>query len=133
MPHLPQEKTHYPKRNGNIGGGMTNDAITSCRWFLHFVDRDPMEVTCYPSVSHDKILSYYPDAIAALPIAAADDDDRRACRQCLNLDGAQCQAIRFASKRLYQPAPDIPRRCADYAPGPDDRDQRQGFERWPGL
>jgi hypothetical protein len=41
---------------------------TSWRWLIHFVDRDPMEVTCSPEASHAEILAWYPSAVAAEPV-----------------------------------------------------------------
>jgi hypothetical protein len=50
------------------------------------------------------------------------------CQQCRNLTaGGLCRA----ATRRYSPTPDIGRRCTDFAPKPDDPDQRTGAERWP--
>ena len=62
------------------------------------------------------------------------NDDRRTCRQCLNLTRrGLCLAARrgeIAEIRNYEPSRDFPRRCEGYAPGPDDPDRRTGRERW---
>jgi hypothetical protein len=44
------------------------NAGTSWRWLVHFVDRDPLEVSCFPEASHAEILSDYPNAVAAEPV-----------------------------------------------------------------
>lgn len=54
-------------------------------------------------------------------------DDRRHCATCANLDGKRCGA------RQCLVMDDIPRRCFDYQPKPQDHDQRPGCERWPSL
>lgn len=38
-------------------------------WLFHFADRDDLPVTFAPAVDHAKALSYYPDAVAAEPLA----------------------------------------------------------------
>jgi len=38
-------------------------------WLFHFTDRDDLPVTFAPAVDHAKALSYYPDVVAAEPIA----------------------------------------------------------------
>lgn len=49
-----------------VGAG---DTATASRWWLiHFPDRDPLEVACYPDATHTDILERHPDAIAAEPI-----------------------------------------------------------------
>ena len=46
----------------------TSDPATAFRcWLLRFTDRDPLQVTCCPEVSHAGILKSYPDAVAAEP------------------------------------------------------------------
>lgn len=47
-----------------IGKGI---ATVSRWWRLHFPDREPVEVACFPPSTHDEILERYPDAIAAEP------------------------------------------------------------------
>ena len=54
-------------------------------------------------------------------------DDRRHCAACVNLNGNRCVA------RDCLVMDEIPRRCFDYQPKPDDRDQRPGAERWPSM
>ena len=68
-----------------------------------------------------------------------DDDDRIRCADCswLSMSGV-CRAAAprhkpVVANRGYQPVRDLPRRCEGFAPYGDNRDQRRGFERWPGL
>lgn len=68
-----------------------------------------------------------------------DQDDRRHCGQCANLRRDVCTIAEpkagalVVANRGYRPMREPPRRCAGYAPGPDDPDKRTGRERWPGL
>lgn len=34
-------------------------------WLIHYRDRDPVKVACYPDTTHAEILERYPDAVAA--------------------------------------------------------------------
>ena len=36
-------------------------------WLIHYPDRDPLEVACYPDATHADILERHPDAVAAEP------------------------------------------------------------------
>lgn len=57
-----KEKTAPPAK---VGAG---DTATASRWWLiHYTDRDPVEVACYPDGTHADILERHPDAIAAEP------------------------------------------------------------------
>ena len=56
--------------------------IRSRWWLLHFADREPVEVACFPDVSHDEILERHPDAIAAEPIPLRSNETSRACSTC---------------------------------------------------
>ncbi len=48
-----------------VGAG---DTATASRWWLiHYADRDPLEVACYPDATHAEMLERYPDAITAEP------------------------------------------------------------------
>lgn len=64
-------------------------------------------------------------------------DDRRTCRQCLNLTvcGGCLAAQRGELNALstYEPIQDLPQRCEGYLPDEDDWDSRPGWLRWPGL
>ncbi len=64
------------------------------------------------------------------------EDDRRRCRQCLNLKGEACSIAKpgglVRASKGYRPA-NLPMRCAGYSPKAGDTDQRAGAERWPGL
>jgi hypothetical protein len=56
------EKTAPPAK---VGPG---DTATASRWWLiHYPDRDPLEVACYPDAAHADILERHPDAVAAEP------------------------------------------------------------------
>lgn len=44
---------------------------TSTWWRLHYVDRDPLEVSLTPPATHAEILEWHPDAVAAEPFAPA--------------------------------------------------------------
>ena len=68
---------------------------------------------------------------------AWNEDDRRRCTHCLNLlQNGVCKAAGpggpIVAARGYRPD-QIPRRCPEYRPCPDDPDRRPGRERWPGL
>jgi hypothetical protein len=43
-------------------------ATNSVRWLLHYTDRDSLEVTFCPEVTHAEILERHPDAVAAEPL-----------------------------------------------------------------
>lgn len=45
-------------------------AATSWRWVLHYQDRDPVELHTTPESTLAEVLRDFPDAIAAIPIAA---------------------------------------------------------------
>lgn len=64
------------------------------------------------------------------------EDDRRRCRQCLNLKGEACLIAKpgglVCASKGYRPA-NLPMRCAGYSPSLWDKDQRAGTDRWPGL
>ena len=66
---------------------------------------------------------------------AALADDRRTCRQCLNLArNGRCLAAGRGeipmTSRQYAPDPDQWQRCIGYAPGADDSNQRPGDKRY---
>lgn len=136
--------------------GSDETPILSCWWRVHYVDRDPVEVTCCPEATLSDILDLRPDAIAAEPFipiivepsapteeelqtteARADpDDDRRTCSQCANLIVRRCLAARrgeIIASSNYEPIRDLLRRCEGYVPRADDPDRRHGRERWPAL
>jgi hypothetical protein len=68
---------------------------------------------------------------------ATVDSGLRSCTECRNIsDEGFCRAVRrgeLRGVRTWQPDPTLSRRCVSYAPGPDNRDQRPGRERWPFL
>jgi hypothetical protein len=58
------------QRNGLLLAIKTgaNDVQNAYRWWLlHYLDRDPVEVSCTPPASHTEILDRHPDAVAAEP------------------------------------------------------------------
>ena len=75
-----------------------------------------------------------PDQIRA---RKGGSDDRRTCKQCLNLEDRSCIVARpggvVSARRWYEPVADILQRCPGYRPSQDDPNQRLGTERWPGL
>lgn len=62
-------------------------------------------------------------------------DDRRTCRQCLNLRGRVSAVATpgglVSANKGYRPAADTLHRFAAYLPDVDDHDQRLDSERWP--
>lgn len=77
-----------------------------------------------------------PEVLALLG-TPADTDDRRHCHQCANLAGnGLCRAAErgeLPTSRQYRPIDWPPRRCAAFAPTPQDPDQRPGRLRWPWI
>ncbi len=56
------------KTAGPPGNVHTSDTTTTFQWWLiHFSDREPVEVACYPAAIYADILAGRPDAIAAEP------------------------------------------------------------------
>jgi hypothetical protein len=53
--------------SGTSEADANGEVPASCCWLIHFVDRDPLPVTCCPALLHAEILGRYPDAIAAEP------------------------------------------------------------------
>ena len=53
---------------GNIVKNNSEIEITSIWWLLHFVDREPMQVTIKPPCNQSIALSFHPDAIVAEPL-----------------------------------------------------------------
>lgn len=51
-------------------------------WLLHFVDREPVEVACFPDVTHAEILERHPEAIAAEPINRVVIQSTTSCSTC---------------------------------------------------
>lgn len=59
----PKERKAAPP--AKVGAG---DTATASRWWLiHFSDRDPLQVACYPDATHAEILERHPKALAAEP------------------------------------------------------------------
>lgn len=49
-------------------GGETASDVQAQRWVIHFADRDPLEVTFAPAVTHAEALASYRCGVAAEPI-----------------------------------------------------------------
>jgi hypothetical protein len=60
----PQEEKSAPP--AKVGAG---DTVTAFRWLIHYPDRDPVEVACWPDATGADILEQHPDAVAAEPLA----------------------------------------------------------------
>ena len=52
---------------GSLILGIGDTSTTYCWWLVHFRDRNPVEVACYPEATRTEILEKYPDAVAAKP------------------------------------------------------------------
>jgi len=116
------------------------DNADAARWLadlaLH-LDTTPAALLAAGVILPDEVAYYRdrdPQAMAdalrrAHPgrFVAREPDDRRHCRTCRQLAGTRCRARRLLV------LDDLPRRCSDYLPMPDDPDQRPGRDRWPGL
>ena len=72
-----EEKTAPPAK---VSPGDT--ATASIRWLIHYSDRDPVELACYPDATHAEILEWHPDAIAAEPINLRKPEPARSCSTC---------------------------------------------------
>jgi hypothetical protein len=51
-------------------------------WLVHYPDREPVEVACFPPATHAEILERRPDAIAAEPINQDAPAPITACSTC---------------------------------------------------
>lgn len=117
------------------------DNTDAARWLAdvaRHLDTTPAALLAAGVILAEEVASYYrdrdPHAMAdALRrvhpdrFTAREPDDRRHCAACMNLAGTRCQARRLLVMD------DLPRRCSDYLPTPDDPDQRPGRDRWPSL
>lgn len=57
----------------NVGNNLPEAANDSShdrhfRWLIHFPDRDPVEHTFLPELTHAEVMAWHPDAIAAEPM-----------------------------------------------------------------
>lgn len=103
--------------------------------------------TCKPATAAPESLVCFSSttaSITSVPIEIADEstvapahdpqDDRRFCRQCLNLRGRTCAIAApgtlVSANRGYQPMLKVLHRCAGYLPNACDHDQRRGDVRW---
>lgn len=55
-----------PAPPAKVCPGETSTA--SCWWLIHYPDREPLELACYPDATHAEILERHPDAVVAEPI-----------------------------------------------------------------
>jgi hypothetical protein len=121
---------------------MTADEESAIRaWLAHIEETDAAIIAvvldqCRVDV---EARGYFLRQAGEVPRPAPFDDDRRYCDQCKNLRRDVCTIAEpktgalVVANRGYRPVREPPRRCAGYAPGPDDPDRRPGRERWPGL
>lgn len=58
-----------------------DDTATSFAWLIHFTDRDPLQVSFSPEVTHAEALASYPDAVTAEPIVTPPPIGA-SCRDC---------------------------------------------------
>lgn len=64
---LPILKAHKPGILAALQEA-ANESMPASRWWLiHFPDREPLEVACFPDTTHAEMLARYPEAIAAEP------------------------------------------------------------------
>lgn len=57
-------------------------------WLLHFSDREPVQVACFPDVPHAEILERHPKAVAAEPInQAISEPAHTSCKTCSHVTG----------------------------------------------
>jgi hypothetical protein len=47
--------------------GADDTATASRWWFVHYLDRDPVQVACCPAAIHAEIMEWHPGAVAAEP------------------------------------------------------------------
>lgn len=64
--------TRDTSQNGNDGhdgreASASDPEITSLWWRIHYLNRQPEEVSCCPPATHAEMLAWRPDAIAAEP------------------------------------------------------------------
>ncbi|MDP2964024.1 MAG: hypothetical protein Q8N54_14830 [Sulfurimicrobium sp.] len=110
-------------------------------WLVHIEETDAaiIAVVLNQCRADTEARGYFLRQAGDVPQPAAFDDDRRYCDQCMNLRRDVCTIAEpkigalVVANRGYRPVREPPRRCAGYAPGPDDPDRRPGRERWPGL
>jgi hypothetical protein len=119
---------------------LTVEEETAIRaWQAHIEETDPGEIQSVLDEcrADSGALAYYLSRAEEVPRPSDFDDDRRRCDQCTNLTrNGRCLAARRGEIEAawdFLPVSHLPRRCTDYAPGPDDPDRRTGCERWPGL
>ena len=65
LPTIKENKVSIVELLAKASPGDTPTA--SYCWLIHFSDRDPLEVAFSPAVSHDEVMSFYPESIAAEP------------------------------------------------------------------
>ncbi len=102
------------------------DEAAHFAWLIHFTDRAPVAVTFSPMLDHAGVLAFYPDAVAAEPIGAAQSteatsDDRHTCDECANLRREVCAVASLggvvSANRGYRPGPmfrEQPHRCEGF-------------------
>lgn len=64
--------------------------LASRWWLIHFPDREPLELACFPPATHAEILEHHPVAIAAEPFTPATPEPARACSTCSHICRSGC-------------------------------------------
>ena len=133
--NLPSAKSHPT-------APMTADQESAIRaWLAHIEETDAAIIAVVLGQCRADVdaRGFFIRQAAAVARPVAFDDDRRRCDQCMNMRRDICTIAEpktgalVMANRGYRPVREPPRRCAGYAPGPDDPDRRPGRERWPGL
>jgi len=133
---------NLPSAESNSTAPMTADEESAIRaWLTHIEETDAAIIAIVLGQCRADVdaRGYFLRQAGEVPRPAPFDDDRRYCDQCANLRRDVCTIAEpkagalVVANRGYRPVREPPRRCAGYAPGPDDPDRRPGRERWPGL
>ncbi|MHB9100123.1 MAG: hypothetical protein ACYC2E_01195 [Sulfuricella sp.] len=131
-----------PRVESHPTAPMTADEESAIRaWLAYIEETDAAIIAVVLDQCREDVAArgYFLRQASEVPRAVAFDDDRRYCDQCMNLRRDVCTIAEpkigalVVANRGYRPVREPPRRCAGYAPGPDDPDRRPGRERWPGL
>jgi len=131
-----------PSEKSTPTAPMTADEESAIRaWLAHIEENDAAIIAIVLGQCRADVdaRGFFIRQAAAVARPVAFDDDRRHCDQCANLRRDVCAIAEpkigalVVANRGYRPVREPPRRCAGYAPGPDDPDRRPGRERWPGL
>lgn len=61
---------------------VVDPATTSRWWLIHYPDREPLQVACFPDAAHPMMLERHPEAIAAEPLDQVAPEPATACTTC---------------------------------------------------